>query len=100
MKMQIEYPQKIADSTLFNGLNLTEMGLFLEQSKTKNFQVGDYIMKEHEESDEFYWIAAGRVEIQVVAKARAEMIGVNSLTVGDILGEMTLLGFSDRMASA
>lgn len=63
-------------------------------------QAGEYIFEEGSEADAFYIVDAGEVRIQVTTLEVDTDPTLEILTVGDFLGEETLLGGSPRWASA
>ncbi len=101
MSLKVEYPASILDSKLFNSLKDAEMKLLIKEASVKNFKVGEFILKEGNEGTEFYWISKGSVAIEISASSSdASPLKITTLTKGDIIGEMVLLGFPKRAASA
>src|SRR5688572_18778697 len=101
MKVTIDYPTSILDSKLFNGLKDAEMKLLIKEANLKKYKVGEVVLKEGEDGTDFFWISSGRVEIQMAASTPGSApLQLSMLSNGDVLGEMVLLGFTKRAASA
>lgn len=101
MSLKVEYPASILDSRIFNSLKDAEMKLLIKEATLKNFKVGECILKEGTEGSEFYWISKGSVEIQIAPSSpEGSPLKLSTLVKGDVLGEMVLLGFSKRAATA
>jgi len=101
MSLKVDYPASILDSKLFNSLKDAEMKLLIKEATLKTFKTGEFILKEANEGAEFYWISKGSVAIEISAStADGAPLKLTTLSKGDILGEMVLLGFPKRAASA
>ena len=63
--------------------------------------LGTTIVKEGDYGEEFFWIASGRIEIQMTAQLEGgNPVTLNSLNSGEVFGELSLLGINPRVASA
>src|SRR5688572_4300317 len=101
MKVTIDYPTSILDSKLFNGLKDAEMKLLIKEATLKQYKLGELVLKEGDDGTDFFWISSGRVEIQMSATtAGSAPLQLSMLSNGDVLGEMSLLGFTKRAATA
>lgn len=82
-------------------MSFSEVDSFYSISKPVEVKRGEYIIRENEENDEFYWILNGRIEVQITSPTDPpRMLPLNTLQEGDMLGEMVLLGKNRRTASA
>lgn len=101
MKIHLDYPVSILDSKLFTGLTDAQMKLLIKEASLKKYPLGEIILKEGEDGTDFYWISSGRVEIQMASStAGGPPLQLTVLTSGDVFGEMALLGFTKRAATA
>jgi CRP-like cAMP-binding protein len=101
MAINIEYPQSILKSKLFNSLKDAEMKLLIKEAKLQTYKRGDIILKEGQEGDSFYWISSGSIVIEMAPTTETSSpMTLGTLGGGDVLGEMSLLGFTKRAASA
>src|SRR5687768_16942256 len=93
--------QKMLKSKLFEYMSFSEADAFYGIAKQIELKRGNYLIRENEEGDEFYWILNGRIEIEITSPSDAsKTVTLNTLQEGDMLGEMVLLGKNRRTASA
>ncbi len=75
--------------SLFKGENAEVVKLMAYLAKRKNYQIGDYILREGREAQSSYFLIAGAVELTTVH--RGEEIVTQNLREGDFFGELALL---------
>jgi CRP/FNR family cyclic AMP-dependent transcriptional regulator len=94
-----EFLSTFTTSRLFQGLTTEEMELMLSLAEKKSFQPGEFVLKENEVGDNFYYLHAGRLDIQLSQTNHDNKIMINQMKATDIVGEMVLLGINMRSAS-
>lgn len=85
-------------SKLFNFLALSEIELFLSFSKKISLTKKDFLLREGDQGEDFYWIYKGSLSVSLSSQKR-ELRKIKSLTTGDVVGELILLGKNKRTAS-
>ncbi|MEZ4814396.1 MAG: cyclic nucleotide-binding domain-containing protein [Bdellovibrionota bacterium] len=92
---------KMLQSRLFEYMSLSEVESMYSIAKHVSFKAGDYIIQENEEGEDFFWIHAGRVSVEITAPDNSgKKVQLSTLNEGNLLGEMVLLGKNRRTASA
>lgn len=99
MKLEINLEDSLSNSKLFKGIRGADMLELSSKAKIVKFKKGDFIVKEGEMGEDFFWISKGSVEIQVKAGTESAVV-INTLKNGDVLGELALFGVVPRSASA
>ncbi len=101
MTVSIEYPKSILESKLFLSLKDSEIQLLIKDATMKMYKVNEVVLKEGDKGEHFYWIASGKVDVKLSpATFGSQPLLLTTLGTGDVLGEMGLLGFTRRAASA
>lgn len=96
-----EILKKMLQSKLFEYMSMDEAESLYAIAKHVHFKKGDYIIRENDEGDEFYWVLNGRIEIEITATNQDQKkVQLNTIQDGDLLGEMVLLGKNRRTANA
>jgi CRP-like cAMP-binding protein len=99
MKLEINLEDSLSNSKLFTGIRGIGMAQLSGKSKVVKYKKGDFILKEGELGEDFFWISKGKVEVQMKA-AEGSPVVLNVLSNGDVLGELALFGVVPRSASA
>lgn len=99
MKLELNLEDSLSHSKLFAGIHGMGIALLSAKSKVIKYKKGDFILKEGELGEDFFWIAKGKVEIQMKAGGDTPVV-LNELVKGDVLGELALFGVVPRNASA
>ncbi len=87
----------LRESALFSGLSDGELEAVVSTCVERSFDAGSIIIRQGDTGDEIFIIQEGQVEI-VVMGPKPEILVV--LGKGQILGEMSLLDFGYRSATA
>lgn len=98
--MENHYHSSLRQHDLFSSLSEDEFQQAIKFLKKTEFKAGDFIFQEGDDATEFFIIMAGEVEILKYGVRSKEIIKITTLSVGDLLGEMTLLDSGQRSASA
>ncbi len=88
----------LQQSKLFSFLSLSEIDLFLSLSKKIKLSKNSFLLREGDHGDDFFWIYTGSLSISLSSQKRG-LRKLKSLTTGDVVGEMILLGKNTRTAS-
>ncbi|MFY7842554.1 MAG: cyclic nucleotide-binding domain-containing protein [Rhabdochlamydiaceae bacterium] len=80
---------------LFNGLEDQDLMDIIQFVEKASFKKGDFIFKEGDPSDSLYVICKGSAQILKLADDKKSFFNIQSLSEGQIIGEM---GFIDDMA--
>ena len=92
-------PSDLKSNKFFEGFLEKEIAELLKVSTIHTFNPGDYVVREHETSEQLFIILSGRISIGKVLYAGDEK-ELSVLTAGDFFGEMAFLDDSPRSASA
>lgn len=83
---------------IFGGITADNLGILLSEGKRLPFRRGDYLFREGDPADVIYVLEAGTV--QVFRQQDQEHFTLYHLGEGDCVGEMALIDFFPRSASA
>lgn len=86
----------LAKSEVFGGLRTKDRLWLLEQLELVHVNAGDVVLKEGEQSDGFYLIKSGEVEVY---SERRGYVFINKLRSGEFFGELAALTGQPRNAS-
>jgi CRP-like cAMP-binding protein len=89
--------QKLENIRLFNNLGAEEIARLIDKTEKRNFQAGDFIFKEGDESDSFHIIGSGRVEVFTFSKG--QNIELIKLGPGTTIGEVGFIDGQERTAT-
>jgi CRP/FNR family cyclic AMP-dependent transcriptional regulator len=84
---------------LFIGLDDQQLERLMEISHEKRFKVGELVFAQGDDGDKLYIIREGQISIQVNREGEASQAQLY-LGQGQIFGEMALLDYGKRSASA
>lgn len=93
-------PPGLLKTKLFEGLEQSELKALINKGELKSYEQGDLIVKEGEESDSFYCVVSGAVDIMLASVPAADPVTITTLEEGGIVGEMVLVKKNIRSASA
>lgn len=82
---------------LFRGMGRFQVRKLIAMSSRKMFDVGEYIVRQGDESHELFVILEGRVQAQR-QDAAGELVLLNEMRIGDIFGEIALTADTKRTA--
>ena len=96
MEFSIQLVNQVLESKLFKGMNFDLIELILEIGKVEHFKKGEILMREGDQGDTFYWVKSGKLEVQIKQVDDQSALILNTLSAGELIGEMTLLGRNRR----
>ena len=99
MEADTELARQMIGSQLFESLTTDELAELNKVAKTEIRKEGDVVIAEADEGDSFYWVKAGRLEVQIHNILKPAPLTLNIIKAGEVFGEMILLGKSRRTAS-
>lgn len=85
-------------AALFSGLSDSELEAIAEICQEKHYPAGSVIIQQGETGDEFFFIQEGQVDIVLMGPKPERPVVV--LGKGQIIGEMSLLDYGYRSATA
>jgi CRP-like cAMP-binding protein len=77
--------QLIAEQPLFKDLESKYLQFIVDCASLKNFEPGDYLLREKEDADEFYLIRQGKVALSTFVPGRGS-INIQYLGDGKVVG--------------
>ncbi len=86
--------RRLSSSPLCRGLTESELDEVLAITHDVTVRAGEYVFKQGELADGLFFIGRGRVEISCDGQQLA------SLTIGDVLGELSVLGGGHKRSAS
>jgi CRP-like cAMP-binding protein len=86
--------RRLGSSPLCRGLNEAELDQVLAVTEELTIKAGDHVFKQGDLADGIFFIARGRVEVSKDGQGLAE------LGIGEVLGELSVLGGSHKRSAS
>lgn len=98
--IKADLPRLLSSVELFVGVPQEAIEQFSKIGTNRTFFRGETILDENEVGDEMYLVISGRISISLMNKESNENIAVSTLKDGDLIGELIMLDYRRRTATA
>ena len=99
IKRREKYEEILKTVKVLEGLDNVERGKLIDSISETKFQKGEYILKQGELGNKFYFIIDGEAHAEKVVKEGDKPIKVMDYKTGDYFGEVSLLRNQPRAAT-